>query len=69
MKADLEKKIANNNDKQAKEELAIVERVLEMLNAGRWVKDAEWNGTEIWHLNRYLFLTAKPCIYLLNCGS
>jgi len=68
-KADFEKSISRNNDKEEKFKLVIVDKVIEALNAGKWVKDLEWGPNEIFYLNRWLFLTAKPVIYLLNCGS
>jgi len=31
-----------------------------------WIKDHFWTGREIEILNEYLFLTAKPTVYLVN---
>jgi len=39
------------------------------LKEGGWVKDFTWTYDEIFYLNKWLFLTAKPVIYLVNCGK
>ena len=69
-KADLEKKLERNgSDEQSKVELPIVQKCIEALDSGKWVKDMTWTSLEIFYLNKWLFLTAKPVIYLVNCGS
>jgi len=32
------------------------------------VRQGTWNGKEIEVLNRHLFMTAKPVVYLVNIG-
>ena len=32
------------------------------------VRDGEWNGKEIETLNKHLFMSAKPVVYLVNIG-
>ena len=32
------------------------------------VKDGTWNPLEVEYLNKHLFLTSKPVVYLVNIG-
>jgi ribosome-binding ATPase YchF (GTP1/OBG family) len=66
---DCENRIKRNNDKQAKEEKNLAVKCLAILKDGKWIKDGVWNPTEIFYLNKWYFLTSKPVIYLVNCGS
>lgn len=43
--------------------------VKEMLEGGKHVKDGTWDPKQIEVLNNYMFLTAKPVIYLANIGK
>ena len=63
---DLTKVIARTNSKEAKDELAAVEKADDMLSHQKWVKDGNWSGKEIELLNPLLLLTAKPVVYLVN---
>jgi len=40
-----------------------------MLKKGLFVKDGEWSAKDIEYLNKHLFLTSKPVIYLVNIGK
>jgi obg-like ATPase 1 len=51
------------------EELDTINRVSEMLKNGVFVKDGEWSAKDIEYLNKHLFLTSKPVIYLVNIGK
>lgn len=42
---------------------------MEGFNEGKMVKDAVWSNTEIELLNKWLFLTAKPIVYLINLSE
>ena len=44
-------------------------RVLECLNSGKWVKDGEWGTADIEVLNTHNFLTAKPVVFLVNISE
>ena len=33
------------------------------------VKDGTWTPMEVEYLNKHLFLTSKPDVYLVNIGS
>jgi len=39
-----------------------------MLNAKKPVRDGSWTGKEIEVLNKHLFMSAKPVVYLVNIG-
>jgi obg-like ATPase 1 len=54
--------------KELKEELDIVRKVKGMLEATppRDVRSGTWNAKEIEILNKHLFITAKPMVYLVN---
>jgi len=53
------------------EELEVVEKVKTMLTKEKpeMVRHAAWNTRDIEILNRHLFLTSKPMIYLVNIGD
>ena len=55
--------------KKGEEEMAVLEKVKAMLDEGVHVKDGDWVPREIEILNKYLFLTSKPVIYLVNIGK
>lgn len=57
-------------DKKKEEyELEVIERVRNMLNNNESVRDGAWIPKDIEILNKHLFLTAKPIIYLANIGD
>ena len=66
---DATKVIARTNSKDAKEELAAMEKADDMLKNGKWIKDGAWSGKEIEILNAHLLLTAKPVVYLANISA
>ena len=43
-------------------------RVKEMLEAKTPVRNGQWNGKEIETLNKHLFMSSKPVVYLVNIG-
>jgi len=47
----------------------VLEKVLEILKKNINVRDVEWNSKEIDILNKYLFLTSKPVVYLINISD
>lgn len=63
------KVVMRNNDKDAKNELAFMERLLEHLEAGKAARNGEWTREEIEYLNKHLLLTSKPTIYLVNLSE
>lgn len=63
---ELDAKIKRNNDKDAKEEKELLEKVKALLEKGQWVKTGEWKAREVDILNTLLFITSKPVVYLVN---
>jgi obg-like ATPase 1 len=66
---ELEKTISRTNKKEEKEEKAVLDRVAELYKDNKNVRDAFWNYKEIEILNKYLFFTAKPVVYLVNISE
>jgi len=67
--ADIEKLYVRGNDKKLKEEFEVLTKVKNALDEGKHVRFLEWNEREVVILNKYLFLTAKPMIYLMNMSK
>jgi len=62
--------MARAKDKRKdQEELAVIEQCKKMLTEGTPVRDGQWTPKEIEILNKQLFLTSKPVIYLVNIGD
>ena len=59
-------KVAKSNDKNAKIELALLEKVLTDLNNGQWLYQIEYDSDEIEVMQQWFLLTNKPIIYLCN---
>ena len=54
--------------RRLEEELAVVQKVVELSKEGSDVRNHEWAARDIEYLNKHLFLTSKPIIYLVNIG-
>jgi obg-like ATPase 1 len=50
-------------------EMELINKVKALLTDGKHVKDQDWSPKEIEFLNRHLFLTSKPVIFLVNIGK
>ena len=66
--AEKERVIARMNKKPDQEELAVLVKCKELLDAKKPVRDGQWTGKEIETLNKHLFMSSKPVIYLVNIG-
>lgn len=66
---DLTKLIQKTGDKLAKDEVETLKKVEECLVAKKWIKDADWTVKDIDWLNKHLFMTAKPVVYLINISE
>ncbi|CAF2354606.1 unnamed protein product [Rotaria sp. Silwood2] len=67
---DLEKKVVRGNDKALKIDYETINKVLHLLNEERGsLRFHDWNEKEIEVLNKHLFNTSKPMIYLLNMSE
>jgi obg-like ATPase 1 len=68
--SDLQTAMKRSKDhKKEEEELDLINRVIEMLKVNAFVKDGEWSAKDVDFLNKHLFLTSKPVIYLVNIGK
>lgn len=66
---ELERVVGRTNNKEAKEEKAVLDKVNELYEKNVNVRDQDWNYKEIDILNKYLFFTAKPVVYLVNISE
>ena len=66
---DLNKVIARSNDKRSKEEKETLDKVKQILESGKWIRQGDWSINDIEILNAHLFLTAKPSVYLVNLSE
>eukprot|EP00741_Cyanophora_paradoxa_P021340 tig00021348_g20599.t1 len=57
------------NNKAQKAELDIVSKMLEQLNAGKWISACDWKMAELDTVNAQFCLTAKPVVYLINVSE
>ncbi|AQZ16074.1 OLA1 (YBR025C) [Zygosaccharomyces parabailii] len=55
--------------KQKKEEAALIERIIKLLEDGQRVANQSWAPKEVEVINSMFLLTAKPCIYLINLSE
>lgn len=66
----LERTVVRGNDKKSKPEFDILCKVKHLISEEkRHVRFADWNAAEIEVLNKHLFLTSKPMIYLANLSE
>ena len=63
---ELEKLYVRGNDKKLKQEYECLEKAKKWLEEGKLIRMNSWDQNEIIELNKLLFLTAKPMIYLMN---
>ncbi|KAH3681065.1 hypothetical protein WICPIJ_007979 [Wickerhamomyces pijperi] len=55
--------------KQKREEITLVENIIELLKSGQRVANQDWNTKEVEAINSMFLLTAKPSIYLINLSE
>ncbi|KAL3229040.1 Obg-like ATPase 1 [Nakaseomyces bracarensis] len=55
--------------KQKKEEMALIERIIKLLEDGQRVYNQNWTPKEVEIINSMYLLTAKPTIYLINLSE
>jgi len=66
---DLEKKYTRG-EKKLKQEYDIMVKIKEILiEQKRHIRFGEWNANDVELLNKHLFITAKPMIYLVNLSE
>jgi obg-like ATPase 1 len=64
-----EKKAAKTQDKNIKAEYEVLKKVDDAFKKGMEIRNLQWDPAEIEILNKYLFLTSKPMIYLINTSK
>ena len=65
---ELNRKIARKSTKEDLAEKAVLERCQQMLGEKIPIRDGTWSGKEIETLNKFLFMSSKPVVYLVNIG-
>ncbi|KAF4520868.1 hypothetical protein B566_EDAN007049, partial [Ephemera danica] len=66
----LERTVLRGGDKKMKPEYDILCKVRQVLvDEKRHIRFGDWNANDIEVLNKYLFLTSKPVIYLVNLSE
>lgn len=65
---ELNRTIERKNNKPDVEERDLLQKCKDLLLAGTPIRDGTWNGKDIELLNKHLFMSAKPVIYLVNIG-
>ena len=66
---EIQARMKRKKEKRDEEEMELMKRVEEMLKTGQFVKDGSYSAKEVEMLNKHLFLTSKPVIYLVNIGD
>jgi len=67
---EIEKKVLRSGDKTLKYDYEVLHKILDILKTEkRWVRYHDWNEKEIEVLNRYLLLTSKQVVYLINMSE
>lgn len=61
--------LKRNNDKIKKEELELMQKIMELLESGKDVRSGEWANKDIDFINTLLFLTAKNVVFLVNIAE
>ncbi|EGR30752.1 hypothetical protein IMG5_124180 [Ichthyophthirius multifiliis] len=57
------------NDKESKDEKEVLDKVDILLKQKKWVFSANWLPFEVEIINKYMFLTAKTVVYLVNLSA
>ena len=65
---ELNRVIERKNQKADKEEREVLLKCKEMLGNKQPIRDGTWNGKEIEVLNKHLFMSSKPVVYMVNIG-
>ncbi|KAF2881949.1 hypothetical protein ILUMI_24222 [Ignelater luminosus] len=66
----LERTVCRGGDKKQKPEYDVLAKVKGVLfDQKQHIRFSDWSATDIEVLNRYLFLTSKPMIYLVNLSE
>lgn len=69
MMSSIERLALRGNDKQKKKEYDMMLKFQTHLEEGKDIRNGIWDRYELDLLNTFLFLTAKPVIYLINLSQ
>ncbi|MBM3204361.1 redox-regulated ATPase YchF [Candidatus Uhrbacteria bacterium] len=64
-----EKQAKSGMTKQLEREIATFKKAIEMVNAGKMLRDGEWNDEEFADLKQLSLLTLKPMLYVVNVSE
>lgn len=68
--AEVEKRYKRANDKTLKGEYETLTKCMELLKTDkRWIRHFDWAEKDFEHLNKHLFITSKPVVYLCNMSE
>ncbi|XP_026271321.1 obg-like ATPase 1 [Frankliniella occidentalis] len=63
----MERTVIRGNDKKGKPEYDCLVKVKETLvTEKKWIREGDWSVSDIEYLNKHMFITSKPVIYLVN---
>jgi len=57
------------NDKGAKEEKEVYDKIIPILESKKWISGGEWSNKEVEIINKSFFLTSKSVVYLVNLSD
>jgi len=60
---------AANTDPTKRPELAFIDKLIQILEEGKDVRNVDWNGKEVEFLQEQLMLTAKPVTIIMNMSE
>jgi len=63
---DLTRKARAKKDKEMNDEIETLKKAKELLDNGKKVIEGDWTPDDVYFLNKHLFLTSKPSMYLCN---
>jgi obg-like ATPase 1 len=67
---EIEKKVVRSGDKTLKFDYEVLHKILAILrDEKKWIRYHDWNDKEVEILNKHLFITSKPVVYLCNMSE
>jgi GTP-binding protein YchF len=62
-------KVAKSGDKEAKQKIAVLERIQTTLDAGKLARNSDVSATDLWLIRETPLLTLKPVMYVANVAE
>ena len=63
------KTVEKLNEDSSKKQLALLTKLKECLDSGKWVRNGEWTNQEINQINKLYLFTTKSVVYLVNISK